>query len=143
MMAIRDANYKAGEEVFIGLDPAASRLYDQGYYQLHRENLSMTSLQLADFYTKWVEKYPIVSIEDPFDFKDWEDWQNLTQRLGSQIEIIGDDIYNTNKDLLERGINLRASTGISVKPNQVGTVSQTLDTIKAAKNAGFTQSRAI
>ncbi|MEI6499323.1 MAG: phosphopyruvate hydratase, partial [bacterium] len=137
MMAIRDANYNAGEDIFIALDPAASQLYDQGYYQLHRENLSLTPLQLADYYTKLVEKYPIVSIEDPFEVKDWEDWQNITQRLGSKIEIIGDDIYKTNKDLLTRGITAKASTGISIKPNQIGTITQTLDLISMAKKAGL------
>jgi enolase len=137
MMAIRDANYSAGEEIFIAINPAAGRLYDQGYYQLHRENLSLTAMQLADFYAKWTEKYPIISLEDPFDFKDWEDWQNITQRLGNQVEIIGGDIYSTNKALLERGIGLHASTGVTIKPNQIGTVTQTLETIAIAQKAGF------
>lgn len=137
VMAIRDANYSVGEEIFIGINPAAGRLYDQGYYQLHRENLSLTAMQLADFYAKWTEKYPIISIEDPFDFKDWEDWQNITQRLGSGVEIIGGDIYSTNKALLERGIGLHASTGITIKPNQIGTITQTLEAITIAQKAGF------
>ncbi|MEK9156278.1 MAG: phosphopyruvate hydratase [Patescibacteria group bacterium] len=137
MMAIREANYHAGEDVFIALDPAASRFYSNDLYQLHRENRSMTSQKMTDFYESWIEKYPIVSIEDGLDEGDWEGWQNLTARIGNRVEVIGDDLYATNTELLGRGIDYHASTGILIKPNQIGTLSETLDAIKIAESAGF------
>lgn len=137
MMAIAEANYTAGEDVFIALDPAASRFYIEGFYQLHRENRSLTGTQMVDFYDNWSEKFPIISIEDPLAETDWESWKNITQRLGSKVEIIGDDIYSTNKQLLQKGIESKASTGILIKPNQVGTLTETLETIVEAERAGF------
>jgi len=137
MMAIAEANYSPGEDIFIALDPAASRIFEDDFYVLHRENRNLTSVQLVDFYDKWCEKFPIISIEDPFDHNDWTGWQNITQRVGERIEIIGDDIYSTNQALLQKGIENRASTGILIKPNQVGTVTEVINTIKAAGQAGF------
>lgn len=137
MMAISEANYQAGENVFIALDPAASRIYSDQFYNLHRENRTLTTLQMIDFYESWSEKYPIVSIEDPLDQNDWDGWRDMTQRLGSKIEIIGDDIYATNETLLKKGIENKSSTGILIKPNQIGTLSETLRAIKTAEDAGF------
>lgn len=137
MMAIAEANYSAGEDVFIALDPAASRFYEDEFYQLHRENRSLTSTQMIDFYSGWCEKYPIISIEDPLAETDWPGWKDLTQSIGSKIETIGDDIYSTNKELLKKGIEEKASTGILIKPNQIGTLSETLETIRLAEQASF------
>jgi len=137
MMAIKEANYNAGEDVFIALDPAASRFYEDGFYQLHRENKSLTTQQMVDFWESWTEKYPIVAIEDPFAQSDWDGWRDLTSRIGNRIEVIGDDIYATNKEILKKGIELRASTGILIKPNQIGTLTETLEAIKTANDAGF------
>lgn len=138
MMAIAEADYRAGENVFIALDPAASRIYsDEKFYELHRENKSLTSDELISFYEKWAEKYPIISIEDPLAETDWDAWREITQRIGNRVEIIGDDIYVTNKELLKKGIEQKASTGILIKPNQIGTVSEMLETIKMAQDSGF------
>lgn len=137
VMAIVEAKYSPGNDIFIALDPAGSRFFSEGFYQLHRENKSLTSLQMIDFYNKWCEKYPIISIEDPLDQNDWQSWSDITQRIGSKIEIIGDDIYSANMKLLQKGVDSKASTGILIKPNQVGTVTETLEAIKLAQKNGF------
>jgi len=136
-MAISTANYNPGEDVFIALDPASSRFYEAELYKLHRENLELTTTQLIDFYEAWSEKYPIISIEDGLAEADWNGWGDLTQRIGNDVELIGDDLYATNKDLLKKGIEYHSSTGILIKPNQIGTLSETLETIKIAQKAGF------
>ncbi len=137
MMAIKEAGYQEGENIFIALDPAASRFYHQNAYQLYRENRTLTTEEMIEFYTAWVEKFPIVSIEDALDQNDWQGWQELTRTIGDNVELIGDDLYATNKDLLKKGIETNASTGILIKPNQVGTLSETLSAIQLAKEAGF------
>jgi enolase len=136
-MAIKEAGYEAGEQVFIALDPASSRFYMEGMYELYRENLSLTTQQMIEFYAKWVEKYPIISIEDALDQDDWQGWRDLTLRIGHNVELIGDDLYATNKGLLKKGIEQHASTGIQIKPNQIGTLTETLQTIRIAEEAGF------
>jgi enolase len=137
MMAISEAGYNPGESVFIALDPAASRFFSEDIYQLHRENLSLTTGQMIDFYQKWTEKYPIISIEDGLAENDWNGWRDLTQRVGDHVELIGDDLYATNIELLKKGIEYKSSTGILIKPNQIGTLSETLETIKYAEKAGY------
>lgn len=137
MMAIKDANYDAGENVFIALDPAASRFYTDGMYELYRESQTLTTQQMVEFYSKWVEKYPIISIEDGLAENDWDGWRELTQRIGEKVELIGDDLYATNKVLLQKGVAQHSSTGILIKPNQIGTLSETIETIEMAQNAGF------
>ena len=133
MMAIKDAGYLAGENIFIALDPAASRIFYQGVYQLHRENRTFTTDELIDYYKVWVDKYPILSIEDGLDEDDWKGWQRMTAELGNRLEIIGDDIYTTNVKRLQVGIQQKASNAILIKPNQIGTLSETIDTINFAK----------
>jgi len=138
MLAISEAGYEAGENVFIALDPAASRFFSKdGFYELHRENRSLISHELVEFYTMWCDKYPIISIEDPLDQADWNGWRDITQQIGEKVEIIGDEIYTTNEELLKKGIAERASTGILIKPNQIGTLTETLETMRIAKDAGF------
>jgi enolase len=137
MMAIKEAGYNAGEDVFIALDPAASRFFSEDIYQLHRENRSLTSSEMIEFYETWVEKFPIISIEDGLSENDWDSWRELTKRIGDKVELIGDDLYATNRKLLQRGIEHYSSTGILIKLNQIGTVTETLETIKMAHDAGF------
>lgn len=137
MMAIKEAGYHAGEDVFIALDPAASRLFSNDIYQLHRENRSLISTEMIEFYESWIEKFPIISIEDALDESDWDSWAELTKRIGDKIELIGDDLYATNKELLKKGIEHNSSTGILIKPNQIGTLTETFETIEMAKQAGF------
>lgn len=137
MMAISSANYSPGENVFIAMDPASSNFYENDLYHLHRENLELTSNQMVDFYRNWVEKYPIISIEDGMAESDWNGWADLTQSIGNHVALIGDDLYATNKTLLKQGIDYHSSTGILIKPNQIGTLSETLETIKIAQKAGF------
>lgn len=137
VMAITEAKYNPGEDVFIAIDPAASRFYDAELYKLHRENIELTTTQLIDFYEVWTEKFPIISIEDGLAESDWNGWGDLTQRIGNKVETIGDDLYATNKALLKQGVEYHSSTGILIKPNQIGTLSETLETIKIAQKSGF------
>jgi len=133
MMAIKDAGYVAGENVFIALDPAASRFFYQNVYQLHRENRTFTGDELIDFYKTWIEKYPIISIEDGLDEDDWASWQRLTAEIGDKVDTIGDDLYTTNIARLKTGIAQHSSNAILIKPNQIGTLSETISTINFAK----------
>ncbi len=137
MMAIKEAGYTAGEEVFIALDPAASNFYAEDIYQLHRENRSLTTDELVAFYETWVEKFPVISIEDGLAEEDWTGWAELTKRLAGKVQTIGDDLYATNKKLLQKGIEHKSTTGILIKPNQIGTLSETVETIRIAKKAGM------
>lgn len=136
--AIRQAGYKPGEELSIALDPAASEFYQDGKYVLSREGVERSSKEMVSYYEKLIEKFPIISIEDGLAEDDWENWGELTKRLGSKIQIVGDDLYVTNRMRLQKGIQLHASNSILIKLNQIGTLTETLDTIEMAKKAGFT-----
>ena len=136
--AIKKAGYEPGKDVFIALDPAASELYQDGKYVLSREGVTRTSDEMINYYAGLVDKYPIISIEDGLAEDDWEGWQKLTRKLGHKIQIVGDDLYVTDKKRLSRGIELKASNSILIKLNQIGTLTETLDTIETAKRAGFT-----
>lgn len=133
MMAIKEANYVPGEDIFIGLDPAASRFFYQDVYQLHRENRTFTTDELIDFYKVWIEKYPIISLEDGLNEDDWPGWQRLTAEVGGHVDIIGDDLYTTSQARLQTGITKHASNSILIKPNQIGTLSETIETINFAR----------
>lgn len=136
-MSIKEAGYKVGEDIFIALDPAASEFYYEDVYQLHRENRTFTTLELIDFYEVWTNKYPIISIEDPLSQNDWDGFREITSRLRAKTEIIGDDLYATNRIRLQKGIDQHSSTGILIKPNQIGTLTETIETILMAKSAGM------
>ncbi|MBA7523911.1 Enolase [subsurface metagenome] len=136
--AIKKAGYKPGRGIFIALDPAASEFYQDGKYVLSREGVTRTSDEMINYYAGLVDKYPIISIEDGLAEDDWEGWQKLTRKLGHKIQIVGDDLYVTDKKRLNRGIELKASNSILIKLNQIGTLTETLDTIETAKRAGFT-----
>ncbi len=137
LAAIELAGYKAGKDCFIALDPAASSFYRDDKYILDREGTALTSSQLIDYYARWVADYPIVSIEDGLAEDDWDGWVALTARLGDKIALVGDDLYVTNLQRLETGITKKASNAILIKPNQVGTLTETLNTVKRAQQAGW------
>lgn len=138
LKAIDLAGHKAGEDIFIALDPAASSFYQDGEYALSREGVTLTSGEMVDYYARLASDYPIISIEDGLAEDDWSGWELLTARLGDKVQIVGDDLYVTNIDRLERGIAQRASNSILIKPNQIGTLSETLTVIARAKTAGWT-----
>ncbi len=140
MEAIEKAGYKPGEQVFIALDPAASEFYDveKKKYILASENKELTAEEMVDYYAALVEKYPIVSIEDGLAEDDWDGWKVFTERLGGQIQIVGDDLFVTNVERLRRGIEMGVANSILIKLNQIGTLTETLDAIETAKRAGYT-----
>lgn len=135
---IGKAGYIAGEELFIAIDAAASEFYEDGRYILKRERKGLSSEEMIDLYEDWVKRYPLISIEDGLSEKDWEGWKLLTSRLGRDVQIVGDDIFVTNPEILKRGIKEGIGNSILIKLNQIGTVTETLDTINIARKAGYT-----
>ena len=138
LAAIDMAGYKAGQDLFIALDPASSTFYQDGKYVLSQEGVTLSSIEMIDYYVRLASDYPVISIEDGLDEDDWASWSLLTAQLGKQIQIMGDDLYVTNMERLEKGIAEKASNSILIKPNQVGTLTETLATIKRAQQAGWT-----
>jgi enolase len=138
LAAIDMAGYKAGQDLFIALDTAASTFYQGGKYVLSREGVTLSSTEMIDYYVKLVSDYPVISIEDGLAENDWANWSLLTARLGKQVQIVGDDLYATNMKRLEKGIAQKASNSILIKPNQIGTLSETLAVIKRAQQVGWT-----
>ena len=134
--AIKEAGYTPGKDVSLALDVAASEFYD-GKYNLKSENKSLTTTELIEYYQDLITKYPIISIEDPFDQNDWEAFTKITEILGDKIQIVGDDLFVTNKDYLQKGINLKAGNAILIKLNQIGTITEALETINLAKSNGY------
>jgi enolase len=137
LQAIDRAGYKAGTEISIALDPAASEFYKDGKYVLASEGRSLDSAEMVDFWADWVSRYPIVSIEDGLAEDDWSGWSILTERLGNQIQLVGDDLFVTNPSILARGIKEKSANAILIKVNQIGTLTETLDAIHMADEAGF------
>lgn len=135
--AITRAGYKPGVDVFLGIDVAASSFYKDGKYELVGENRSLTTSELIDFYVELVDKYPIVSIEDPVDENDWEGFIKITEKLGDKVQLVGDDLFVTNKEYLQKGIDNHAGNAILLKVNQIGTITETLETISLAKANGY------
>ncbi len=135
--AIHAAGYKPGEQVAIGLDAAASELVCMGGYELSGEKRTLDRSALTDLYAGWIDRYPIVSIEDGMGEEDWEGWRKLTERLGKRIQLVGDDVFVTNEAILARGIEQHVANAILIKPNQIGTLTETLGTIARAKAAGY------
>ena len=139
MEAIEKASYKPGKDIFIALDPAASSFFVDGKYVLAAEKKpNKTAEDMVKFYQDLVKKYPIISIEDGLAEDDWEGWKLLTDTLGNKVQIVGDDIFVTNKKRLEKGISLGVANSILIKLNQIGTLTETLETIQRAKEAGYT-----
>ena len=137
MEAITRAGYTPGVDVNLGIDVAASEFYDNGKYVLAGEERSLSTAELVDFYEELVNKYPIISIEDPVDENDWEGFALITERLGDKIQLVGDDIFVTNKKYLQKGIDHKAGNAILVKVNQIGTITETIETIELAKANGY------
>ncbi|MDP8253738.1 MAG: phosphopyruvate hydratase [Candidatus Kaelpia aquatica] len=135
MEAIEGANYKAGEEIFIALDSAASSFYRDGVYKFRGE--SLTAEAMVEYYKNIVSKYPIISIEDGLDENDWEGWDVLSKELGEKLQLVGDDLFVTNAKILQRGIDGEIANAILIKVNQIGTLTETLDTMKLAKDSGY------
>jgi enolase len=136
--AIEVAGYKPGEHCFIALDPAASEFYSEGKYILSKEGLSLSSAEMVDYYAELVSAYPIISIEDGMAEDDWEGWRLLCRRLGDSVQLVGDDLYATNRERLSKGIAQKASNSILIKPNQIGTLTETIAAVEMAKEAGWT-----
>ncbi|NPV29115.1 MAG: phosphopyruvate hydratase [Firmicutes bacterium] len=135
--AIERAGYQAGEEVFLGLDVAATELYEDGKYHFRGVGVSRTAPELIDFYLELVDRYPIISIEDGLAEDDWEGWEELTKALGGRIQLVGDDLFVTNRTRLEAGIKKGTANAILVKVNQIGTLTETLETVEAARRASY------
>lgn len=136
--AITKAGYKPGEDVFIAIDAASSEYYEDGKYILKHEGKTLNSSEMVDFLEKWVDKYPIISIEDGMAEEDWEGWKLLTDRLGSKVQLVGDDLFVTNTSRLETGIEKGVANSILIKLNQIGTLTETLNAIEMANRAGYT-----
>ena len=138
--AIEKAGYKPGDDVRLGLDVAATEMYDKEtkLYDLKHEGKKLTAEQMVDLYEEWVNNFPIVTIEDGLDEEDWDGWKILTDRLGNKVQLVGDDLFVTNTERLERGIEAGVANSILIKVNQIGTITETLDAIEMAKRAGYT-----
>jgi len=139
LQTIEKANYKAGKDVFIALDPASSSFYENGKYILEAEAVKEKSAEsMVNFYANWVSKYPIISIEDGLAENDWDGWKKLTKSLGDKIQIVGDDLFVTNTNRLKMGIAKHVANSILIKVNQIGTLTETIEAIKLARKKGYT-----
>jgi enolase len=135
---IEAAGYRPGDDVAIALDPAASELYRDGAYVLEHEDRTLSAAELADYWADLVARYPIVSLEDGMDEEDWDGWRVLTERLGAAVQLVGDDIFVTNTGRLRRGIETDVANSILIKVNQIGTLTETLQAVAMARDAGYT-----
>jgi enolase len=138
MAGIEAAGYEPGSDIAIALDPATSELYDEGGYVLEHEGRTLSAAELVDYWADLATRYPIVSIEDGMDEQDWDGWKALTERLGSSAQLVGDDLFVTNTERLQRGIELGVANSILIKVNQIGTLTETLQAISMAREAGYT-----
>jgi enolase len=136
--AIAKAGYEAGKDIFIAIDAAASEFYKDGKYVLASEGKSLTSAEFADYLAAWVDKYPIISLEDGMEESDWDGWKILTDKLGKKIQLVGDDLYVTNPVIIQEGINKGIANSVLIKLNQIGTLTETLAAIKMTKENGYT-----
>ena len=136
--AINNAGYTPGKDIFIGIDAASSEFYKNGTYNLTSEGLKLTNSEFTDYLASWVEKYPIISIEDGMDENDWEGWEMLTQKLSNSVQLVGDDLFVTNSKILAKGIKNNIANSILIKVNQIGTLTETFDAMKMALDAGYT-----
>ncbi len=138
LQAIEKAGYRPGEDIFIAIDAASSEFYKNGNYVLASENKTLDADGFIDVLEDWVNKYPIISIEDGMEESDWDGWRKLTDRLGKKVQLVGDDLFVTNTKILKEGIDKHIGNSILIKVNQIGTLSETLDAIAMAKKAGYT-----
>jgi enolase len=135
--AIEKAGYRPGEQISIALDPASTELFDRGAYKLAGEGRTLTPAEMVDYWVSWTERYPIVSLEDGLAEDDWESWKSLTAKIGKHVQLVGDDLFVTNTERLDRGIEENAGNAILVKLNQIGTLTETLEAVEMAQRAGF------
>jgi enolase len=138
LAGVEAAGYEAGKDVFIALDPATSEVFEAGSYRLEHEGRTLSSEEMVAYWDDACSRYPIVSIEDGMDEEDWDGWKLLTERLGDRVQLVGDDLFVTNPERLRRGIDLGVGNSILVKVNQIGTLSETLEAIRMARDAGYT-----
>ena len=135
--AIEKAGFKAGDDVYLGLDCASSEFYKKGEYRLDSEGKVFDSVGFSDYLSSWVDQYPIISIEDGMDENDWDGWKLLTESLGDRVQLVGDDLFVTNTEILQRGIDAGVANSILIKVNQIGTLTETLAAIEMAREAGY------
>jgi enolase len=138
VIGIEAAGYRPGDDVAIALDPATSELFSNGSYELEHEGRTLSAGELAGYWAELAGKYPIVSIEDGMDEEDWDGWKTLTERIGDRVQLVGDDLFVTNTERLKRGIEAGVANSILIKVNQIGTLTETLDAIATANDAGYT-----
>jgi len=138
MEAIQKAGYTPGEQIMLAMDPAVTELYENGVYNLTRENRQLSGEEMVEYWVQLVDKYPIISLEDGLAEDDWEHWKLLRERIGDRVQLVGDDHYVTNVERLRRGIAERSANSILIKLNQIGTLSETMDAIQLAQRANFT-----
>ncbi len=138
MEAIEKSGYAGGDDVFIAIDPASSEFYEDGIYNLKSEKRKLSAGEMADMYAGWVDNYPIISIEDGLAEEDWDGWKILNEKLGSKIQLVGDDIFVTNTSRIERGIQENTANSVLIKLNQIGTLTETLNAIEMTHRAGWT-----
>jgi len=138
MEAIGASGYEAGSQVAIALDPATSELYEEGRYVLEHEGRSLTSEEMATYWAELAGRYPIVSLEDGMDEEDWDGWKALTERIGEHVQLVGDDLFVTSSERLRRGIEMGVGNSILIKVNQIGTLTETLDAVRIARESGYT-----
>jgi enolase len=139
LSAIEHAGYKAGRDIYLALDAASSEMFNKSKYDFFKSHMqSKTSDEMIELYKQMVNDFPIISLEDPMGEDDWEGWKSLTKEIGNKVQIVGDDIFVTNKEILKRGIEQSAANSILIKLNQIGTLTETLDAIELAKSSGYT-----
>jgi enolase len=138
LTAIEKAGYRAGKDLFIALDPAATEFFHDGVYELKKEGKKLSGEQMVDFWADWCRQYPIISIEDGLAEDDWATWKLLRQRLGAKVQVVGDDLFVTNTERIQRGIEDGSANSVLIKLNQIGTLSETMDAIQMAQHAGWT-----
>ena len=136
--AIEKAGYKAGEDILLGLDVASSEFYENGVYTLASENKKLNAQEFLDYLSPWFEKYPIITMEDGMDEGDWDGWRLLTDKLGKDVQLVGDDLFVTNTSILQEGIDKNIANSILIKVNQIGSLTETIAAIEMAKKAGYT-----
>lgn len=138
LKAVKEAGYEPGKHVFIALDPASSEYYKDGKYELASEGKSLTSAEMVEYFAKWVDKYPIVSIEDGMAEEDWDGWKLMTEKLGKKVQLVGDDLFVTNPSILAKGIEKGVANSILIKLNQIGSLTETFEAMAMAGQAGYT-----
>jgi enolase len=139
LSGIEGAGYKPGKDVYLGLDAASSEMWNKGKYDFYKSNIpSKSADEMVEMYKQMVKDFPIISMEDAMAEEDWEGWGLLTEALGSQIQLVGDDVFVTNKEILKKGIEQKIANSILVKVNQIGTLTETLETIELAKSNSYT-----